>query len=203
MKSDLLTKVTLKVLKELLNKIPQGCFIGKVESRKEKNHFENDLEKSSGKIVKEGAIKGKKYFLCEGRSLGLDGRRVKVKISLIEGDTKEVETEKTCYIEEVIKSGYNYLFSKEEISNFCLSTGDDNYIHRGEKVVVPGMLILQNVEKYILKNSSNSLEMITGEFYLPLYAEEIVFIEEVEQKIIGYSQTNKCFQIRYERENFK
>lgn len=202
MKSDLLTEVTLKVLKELLNKIPQGCFIGKVDSRKEEV-IEKSFEESFGKIVKEGAIKGKKYFLCEGRALGLDGRRIKVKISLIEGNTKGAGTVKKSYIEEVRKSAYSYLFSKEEISNFCISTGDDNYIHRGEKIVVPGMLILQNIEKYILQDSNHSLDMISAEFYLPVYGEEIVFIEEEEEKVLGYSQGKKCFQIRYERENFK
>lgn len=203
MKQELLIDNALKVSKELLDKVPQGCLIGRIEAVKENVYQENEAKVVFAEILKERKLHGRKYFLCEGKVFSSVEGEIKVKMSLLSGARESESGEKIGDkkdIEAIENEDYQFVFSEKEIKSFCDLTGDDNYIHKGKKAIVPGMLVLHRIESYLVEVYKNSLNKISADFYFPVYADEKIHIKKGMNILSGYSKKRKCFQVKYQGE---
>ena len=181
-----------KVMKKLSEEIPSGFFLTKVEVISENNLTNLSSDYCSARIVKYKATDLYSYFICEGEGLGDNAMLLKIKFSLMKGSMnslRENNNDKLSYLLDKYES--SLIFSSKEVENFCRKTGDDNYIHRRERGVVPGLLIIDK----ILSNKNTNYNFSIN-FYNPVYAEQEVFINKKHREISGICEGSLCFKIK-------
>ena len=179
-------------MKELSKKIPSGVFLTKVEMLSENNLAESSSEFCSARIVKCKETDLYSYFLCEGEGLGKDGSLLKIKFSLMKGSMNslsENKSDKLLYLLDKYES--SLMTSSKEVEDFCRITEDDNYIHRGERPVVPGLLIIDKV-----LSEKNAISNFSINFYKPVYAGQEIFIKKKKNEILGICEGFLFFKIK-------
>lgn len=181
-----------KIMKKLSGEIPSGFFLTKVEVISESNLTNSSFDFCSARIVKYKATDLYSYFICEGEGLGDNEVLLKIKFSLMKGSMnslRENNNDKLNYLLDKYES--SLIVSSKEVENFCSITEDDNYIHRGERPVVPGLFI---IDKVLGGNNTNMNFYIN--FYKPVYAEQEIFIKRKKNEILGICEDFLCFKIK-------
>lgn len=89
---------------------------------------------------------------------------------------KSRKQELTAYVQgealsQAAKS-FSFVFSAQQVHEFCTAVQDTNILHQGDKPLVPGLLLLQNVVKQLPK-----ARRIRMRFSVPVFANETVTIK--------------------------
>lgn len=88
--------------------------------------------------------------------------------------------------------GEKIVFSSLMIDNYLKCSGDTNIIHTGEHPVVPGLMILDEILPH------SNIE-VYARFYIPVYADEKLWIKREEKCITVYSERGIAVKINMRR----
>ena len=89
------------------------------------------------------------------------------------------------------KPSYEHVFSAAEVAEYTALSGDENTIHRLQRPVVPGMLLLSWLQK-----AAHTAELNWKvRFLQPVYAGETVRCFVCEQTVTAYVNGTKVFVI--------
>lgn len=104
------------------------------------------------------------------------------------------------------------LFTRDMVQEYLQAAGDSNPLHRTGKIVVPGLLILAECQKYLLYEISpaffppgadNSAAIcavtppitLEARFYRPVYAGQAIQLTSEQSSLTGLRSGERCFSI--------
>lgn len=180
----------------LSEKVEQGYFIAKQSFCIKSCPCRDEDITLRGEILRKKWIRGGDYLICRGKVVEKNNVIMEIKSTLIRSNYKKTKSE------EIIKDGLEFFrnIKKEEIQLFSKLSNDPNFIHRGEKPIVQGMLILLLLEDFLAlkKGSIKKGEII---YHKPIKGEENIFISNTSDSTIhGVVNNEKCFTINIEEE---
>lgn len=85
-----------------------------------------------------------------------------------------------------------HTFSREEIQQYLIQSGDDNPIHQGTHPIVPGLCILWHLQQDLAISSLHW----KASFHAPVYAGDTVTVVQEAKRWHGYVRTHRVFTIQ-------
>lgn len=82
--------------------------------------------------------------------------------------------------------------SKEEVYDFSKYTNDINSIHLNSNPIVQGLLTMMNLNTLV-----KYFKVMEVKFSNPIYAEQPIYINILENRILGYSNNEICFKCNF------
>lgn len=164
-----------------------GCFMAKAELRK--NNLISEITKYKVSIEK----MNDRFSIIKSEGYGDDGNLfTELRVYLIHKIYSKNNIIKN-QIQEHKDLNYFRRFRKEEVYNFSMYTDDINSIHLIEKPIVQGLFIMSEIEKY-LNLKQKYFRNFEIKFIQPIYSDEKIYIDDLDDIIIGYSQKRLCFK---------
>ena len=164
-----------------------GCFMAKAELRKsnligEITKYEVDIEKMNDKLS-----------IINSKGYGGDGNLcAELRVYLIHKAYSRKNIIKN-QVQEYKNFKYFRIFKKEEVYDFSKYTDDINSIHLIEKPIVQGLFIMSEIENYLILKQKH-FKNFQIKFLEPIYSDEEIYMDDLDDIIIGYSGKRLCFK---------
>lgn len=180
----------------LSERVEQGYFIAKQSFCINSCPCRSDNITLNGEILRKKQIRRGEYLICRGKVIKKNNVIMEIKSTLIRSNYEKTK------LEEIIKDDLEFFrnIKKDEIQLFSNLSNDPNFIHKGEKPIVQGMLILLLLENFLAlkKRGIKKGEII---YHKPIESEENIFLSNTsDSTIYGVVNNEKCFTINIEEE---
>lgn len=189
-------RLLIKGMSKLSDRVEPGFFIAKQKIKIDYFSDINDNLIFQSTIEKSKHLKSMKYLLCSCKVLSKNKVLMQLHSTLIKKNNFKNSNVKLLDSTDMQKFFFKNI-TNDEVFKFSTISKDPNYIHKGEKPVVQGMLIPLLLEKHLISQGKYMTNCEITYKNPILAATDIFLCWKSSQNLMGIADNKLCFKLTF------